>query len=250
MKEALINYCLRIGDTTLVLGQRLSEWCSSGPMLEEDIALTNISLDLFGQSRMLYGYVAELKGEGATEDTLAFRRNEREFFNSLISERPNGHFGDTIVRGFFVDAFNFHFYTKLKKSKDEVLSAFAEKSLKEVVYHLRHSSQWVIRLGDGTEKSKGKVQGSINKLWSYTGDLFDMTNDDKLLVQEGIAVDLNSIKADWQKTIDDVLTKATLTLPENSFMHKGSREGLHSEHLGHLLCEMQYIQRAYPNSEW
>tara|TARA_B110000285_G_C14967849_1_gene535012 strand:- start:252 stop:1004 length:753 start_codon:yes stop_codon:yes gene_type:complete len=250
MNDALINYCLRIGDSSLVLGQRLGEWCSKGPMLEEDIALTNMSLDLFGQSRMLYGYVAELKGGDETEDTLAFRRNEREFFNSLISERPNGHFGDTIARSFFVDAFNFHFYTKLKESKNEVLSAFAEKSLKEVIYHLRHTSQWVIRLGDGTEESKEKVQGSINALWSYTEDMFDMNEADKTLVKEGIAIDLDSIKADWKKTIDDVLAKAKLTLPENAFMHKGSRQGLHSEFLGHLLCEMQYIQRSYPNSEW
>ena len=250
MNDALINYCLRIGDSSLVLGQRLGEWCSKGPMLEEDIALTNMSLDLFGQSRMLYGYVAELKGGDETEDTLAFRRNEREFFNSLISERPNGHFGDTIARSFFVDAFNFHFYTKLKESKNEVLSAFAEKSLKEVIYHLRHTSQWVIRLGDGTEESKEKIQGSINALWSYTEDMFDMNEADKTLVKEGIAIDLDSIKADWKKTIDDVLAKAKLTLPENAFMHKGSRQGLHSEFLGHLLCEMQYIQRSYPNSEW
>ena len=234
----------------MVLGQRLAEWCSNGPMLEEDIALTNISLDLFGQSRMLYSYVAELKGDGETEDTIAFRRNEREFFNSLLSERPNGHFGETIVRSFFIDAFNFHFYTKLKESKNEVLSAFAEKSLKEVIYHLRHTSQWVIRLGDGTEESKEKVQGSINALWPYTEDMFDMNEGDRALVTEGVAIDLDSIKADWKKTIDDVIAKATLTLPEEAYMHKGSRKGVHSEFLGHLLCEMQYIQRSYPNSDW
>tara|TARA_B110000285_G_scaffold19426_1_gene18877 strand:+ start:22 stop:774 length:753 start_codon:yes stop_codon:yes gene_type:complete len=250
MNDALINYCLRIGDSSLVLGQRLGEWCSKGPMLEEDMALTNISLDLFGQSRMLYGYIAELKGGGETEDTLAFRRNEREFFNSLISERPNGHFGDTIVRSFFVDAFNVHFYTKLKESKNEVLSAFAEKSLKEVTYHLRHTSQWVIRLGDGTIESKEKVQASIETMWGYTEDMFDMNEGDRQLVEEGIAIDLDSIKTDWKKTIDDVLAKATLILPEGTYMHKGSRKGLHSEFLGHLLCEMQYIQRSYPNSEW
>lgn len=250
MNDALINYCLRIGDSSLVLGQRLAEWCSNGPMLEEDIALTNMSLDLFGQSRMLYSYVAELKEGNETEDTIAFRRNEREFFNSLISERPNGHFGDSIVRSFFIDAFNFHFYTKLVSSKNEVLSAFAEKSLKEVIYHLRHSSQWVIRLGDGTAESKEKVQGSVDALWPYTDDMFDMNDGDAQLVTDGVAVDLDSIKSDWKKTIDDVLSRATLVLPENTYMHKGSRKGLHSEFLGHLLCEMQYIQRSYPNSEW
>ena len=192
-KDALINYCLRIGDTSLVLGQRLAEWCSKGPILEEDIALTNISLDLFGQSRMLYSYIADLKGNGETEDTVAFGRNERSFYNALLAERPNGHFGDTIVRGLLVDAFNYHFYTKLKESKDSTLSAFAEKSLKEVTYHLRHSSEWVIRLGDGTEESKSKVQDSLNNLWVYTGDLFDLNDGDHKLISAGIAVDLNEV---------------------------------------------------------
>ena len=250
MKNELINYCLRLGDSSLILGQRLAEWCSKGPMLEEDIALTNISLDFFGQSRMLYSYIAELKGGDETEDTVAFRRNEREFYNILLAERPNGHFGDTIVRSFFVDAFNFHHYSKLKESKDSVIAAFAEKSLKEVVYHLRHSSEWVIRLGDGTAESKLKVQTSLNELWSYTGDMFDMNDGDHLLKTEGIAVDLEEIKPLWNATIESVLKRGKLDLPESKYMQKGSRKAMHSEYLGHLLCEMQYIQRAYPNSQW
>ncbi|HIP31965.1 MAG TPA: phenylacetate-CoA oxygenase subunit PaaI [Crocinitomicaceae bacterium] len=249
-KDALINYCLRVGDSSLVLGQRLAEWCSNGPILEEDIALTNISLDLFGQSRMLYSYIAELKGNGETEDSVAFGRNERAFYNTLLSERPNGHFGDTIVRGLLVDAFNFHFYTKLKESKDSTLAAFAEKSLKEVTYHLRHSSEWIIRLGDGTEESKNKVQKSLNELWGYSDDLFEMNDDDLNLVSEGVAIDLSSIKPLWQETINTVLSRAKLTLPENVFMHKGSRNAVHSEYLGHLLCEMQYLQKAYPDAKW
>ncbi|MBL1280692.1 MAG: phenylacetate-CoA oxygenase subunit PaaC [Fluviicola sp.] len=249
-KEALVNYCLRIGDSSLVLAQRLAEWCSNGPMLEEDIALTNISLDLFGQSRMLYNYIAELNGKGETEDSIAFGRNERAFYNVLLSERPNGHFGDTIVRGLLVDAFNFHFYTQLQNSKNETLAAFAEKSLKEVTYHLRHSSEWVVRLGDGTEESKEKVQASLNDLWKYTDDLFEMNEDDIVLVADGIAIDLTAIKPLWLETVTSVVKRATLTLPENGYMHKGSRKAVHSEYLGHLLCDMQYLQRAYPDAKW
>ena len=249
-KDALINYCLRIGDTSLVLAQRLAEWCSNGPILEEDIALTNISLDLFGQSRMLYTYIAELQGGGATEDSVAFGRNEREFYNALMAERPNGHFGDSMVRGLLIDAFNFHFYKKLQSSKDATLAAFAEKSLKEVTYHLRHSSEWVIRLGDGTEESKSKVQKSLNDLWGYTEDLFEMNDGDKSLVTDGIAIDLNEIKPLWQETVATVLAKAKLTQPEDVYMHLGSRKAVHSEFLGHLLCEMQYLQRAYPDAKW
>lgn len=249
-KDALINYSKRIADTSLILGQRLAEWCSKGPTLEEDLALTNVSLDLFGQARMLLTYAAELIGNGETEDTLAYRRNEREFYNALITERPNGHFGDTIARSFLLDAFNYHFYTKLKDSSDATISAFAEKSLKEVTYHLRHSSEWIVRLGDGTEESHSKIQKSINNLWSYTGDLFDMDEVDEILIKEGIAVDKNELKGLWNETVNTVLKRAKLERPADVFMHKGSLNALHSEHLGHLLCEMQYIPRAYPNAEW
>lgn len=249
-KDALINYSLRIADTSLILGQRLAEWCSNGPTLEEDLALTNVSLDLFGQARILLSYAAELMGEGATEDTLAYKRNEREFYNALITERPNGHFGDTIARSFLIDAFNYHFYTELKNSSDETIAAFAEKSLKEVTYHLRHSSEWIVRLGDGTDESHEKIKKSLDKLWSYTGDLFDMDEVDELLIADGIAVDKTKLKPLWNETINTVLKRAKLERPADGFMHKGSLNAIHSEHLGHLLCEMQYIPRAYPNAEW
>lgn len=249
-EKALYNFCLRIGDTNLILGQRMAEWCSKGPYLEEDIALSNIGLDLFGQARTMLSYAAEIEGKGKSEDDLAFHRNEREFFNTLISERPNGHFGDTIVRNFLHDAFFFHFYEALSDSKDEKIAAFAVKSLKEVTYHLRHNSEWVIRLGDGTEESHKKCQESLNTLWAYTGDMFEMNDVDLLLIKEGISVDLKDIKNKWDKTINEILSMASLTRPEDSFMHSGRLNGLHSEHLGHLLSEMQYIPRAYPDAKW
>lgn len=249
-KEALVNYCLRWADSSLILGQRMAEWCSNGPILEEDIALTNISLDLFGQARTLLAYAGELEGKGRTEDDLAYRRNEREFYNTLLSERPNGHFGDTVVRNFLHQAFMYHFYKALSNSKDELLSAHAKKSLKEVTYHVRHCGEWIVRLGDGTEESHGKVQESLTNLWGYTGDLFAMNEVDQLLINEGVAVDLNTIKSDWKKTVSDVVQRATLQLPQDGFMHEGSLDGRHSEYLGHLLCEFQYIQRAYPEMEW
>ena len=249
-KDALINYCLRLGDSSLILGQRMAEWCSNGPVLEEDIAMTNISLDLFGQSRMLYSYIAELEGGNATEDSIAFNRNEREFFNTLISERPNGHFGDTIARNFLIDAFSFHYYTQLVNSKNEVISAFAEKSLKEVTYHLRHSSEWIVRLGDGTEESKTKIQNSLNKVWKYSADMFDVNDGDKTLIESGVAVNPEEIMLLWSETIDSVLKRAKLDRPEDGYFHSGSRKGVHSEYLGHLLTEMQYLPRAYPDAKW
>lgn len=249
-KDALINYCLRLGDSSLILGQRMAEWCSKGPILEEDIAMTNISLDLFGQSRMLFSYIAELEGGDATEDSIAFKRNEREFFNTLISERPNGHFGDTIARNFLVDAFNVHYYTQLVNSKNEILSTFAEKSLKESIYHLRHTGEWMVRLGDGTEESKDKIQKSLNNVWKYAQDMFDVNDGDKILIENGIAIDPEDIKLLWSETIDSVLKRANLVRPEDGYSHMGSRNGIHSEYLGHLLTEMQYIPRAYPDSKW
>ena len=248
--DTLINYCLRIGDSSLILGQRMAEWCSNGPFLEEDIAMTNISLDLFGQARSVYSYIAELDEDGKTEDDYAFKRNEREFYNSLITERPNGHFGDTIARNFLFDAFSFHFYTELSKSTNEFLKGFAEKSLKEVRYHLRHSGEWVVRLGDGTEESKLKIQKSLEDVWDFTNDMFATNQEIDELTKEGIAPDYNLIKENWKKTISDILKRATLNLPEDGYMQKDSLKGLHSEHLGHLLSEMQYLQRAHPNAKW
>lgn len=249
-KEALINYCLRLGDSSLILGQRMAEWCSNGPTLEEDIALTNISLDLFGQARVMLTYAGQLEGKGRTEDDLAYKRNEREFYNTLLSERPNGHFGETIARNFLHDAFLYHLYTALKNSKDETIAAHAAKSLKEITYHLRHSSEWIVRLGDGTTESHQKIQQAFNDLWMFTGDLFVMNEVDELLIKEGIATDLKAVKKAWDTTINEVLERATLQRPEDGFMQKGRLNGLHAECLGHLLAEMQFLPRAYPNATW
>jgi len=249
-KEALLNYCLRLGDSSLILGQRMSEWCSNGPILEEDIAMTNIALDLFGQARTMLTYAGEIEEKGKTEDDFAYKRNEREFYNSLLSERPNGHFGDTIARNFLQSAYFFHLYTTLSSSKDDMISAHAVKSLKEVTYHLRHSAEWLVRLGDGTAESHEKVQISLDDLWEFTGDLFEMNEVDELLIKEGIAVDLNEIKKEWIKTVDQVLERATLKKPENGYMQIGRLNAIHSEYLGHLIAEMQFLPRAYPDAKW
>jgi ring-1,2-phenylacetyl-CoA epoxidase subunit PaaC len=249
-KEALVKYALRLGDSGLILGQRMSEWCSKGPLMEEDLAMSNIALDLIGQSRTMLSYAGEVAGGEQTEDDLAFRRNEREYYNTLLSERPNGHFGDTVVRNFLHQSFFYHLFTALTKSSDERISAHAEKSLKEVTYHVRHSAEWVVRLGDGTEESHEKVQASVNNLWSYTGDMFAMNEVDTLLIAEGIAVNLDELKPAWVKTVHDVLERANLSKPESDYMHKGSLDCIHSEHLGHMLGDMQYLQRAYPDAKW
>ena len=249
-KEALINYCLRLGDSSLILGQRMSEWCSNGPVLEEDIAMTNLALDLIGQARTILTYAGELEGKGRSEDDLAYGREEREYYNTLLSERPNGHFGETVARNFLHDAFLYHLYSALRKSKDELIAAHAAKSLKEVTYHLRHSSEWMVRLGDGTEKSHNKIQEALNDLWEYTGDLFEMNEVDELLINEGIAVDLNEVKKNWDNTVNQVLSRATLVRPKDEYMHSGRLEAIHSEYLGHIIAEMQFLHRAYPDAKW
>ena len=245
----LLQYTLRIADSSLILGQRMSEWCSKGPTLEEDIALSNIALDLFGQANGFYEYAAELDGEKSADD-LAFLRNEREFFNHQMVELENGHFGDTIVRNFLHDAFNFLFYTELAKSKDETLAALAAKAIKEVKYHLRHTSNWLIRLGDGTEKSNAKVQASLDKIWQFTGELFEMDQIDKELLSAGIAVDNTSLKSEWDNIVNKTLKKAKLSRPEDGYMATGGKKGMHTEYLGFLLAEMQFLQRAYPDAKW
>lgn len=250
MNESLTKYLLRLGDNNLILGQRIAEWCSNGPTLEEDVALTNISLDNFGQARIIFSKIAELENNGKSEDDYAFRRNERELYNSLMVERPNGHFGDTMARNFLFDAFQFHFYTELCKSNNEFLAGFAEKSLKEVRYHVRHSGEWIVRLGDGTEESKEKIQKSINDLWDFTGDMFATDANIDALTKEGIAPDYSIIYKNWKNTVEEVLNRATLSVPEDGYMQNGSLEGRHSEHLGHILGNMQFLQRAYPDAKW
>ena len=243
------KYILRIADTTLILSQRLSEWCSKGPSLEEDIALSNISLDLLGQANGLLEYVSKLNGKISADD-YAFKRDEREFYNFQICEIENGHFGDTIIRQFLIDVYFKLYYQELEKSKDETLSALATKSLKEVSYHLRHSSNWVIRLGDGTQESKDKVQKSLNNIWKYTGEFFGMDELDEKMLKEKIGVNNKNLKKDWDKLVDETLNKAKLKRPEDGYMMTGSRKGIHTEMLGKILSEMQYLPRAYPDAKW
>ena len=249
-KASLYKYVLALGDDALILGQRLSQWAYKGPFLEEDIALSNISLDMFGRANLLLEYAATLKGNGTTSDELAFKRNEREFSNHIICEQPNGNFADTMVRQFFLDAFYKLFLQKLTKSKDEQLSGIAQKSIKETTYHLRHSSKWIIRLGDGTVESHAKVQSAIDNLWMFTNELFEMNEIDNEMLEQKIGVDCSKLKIEWDKIINEVLSEATLNRPEDANMPTGGRQGIHTEHLGHLLSDMQYLQRAYPDATW
>jgi len=250
VKAALYHYTLRLGDNSLILGHRISEWCGHGPILEQDIALINVSLDLIGQARSLLSYAGEIEGKGKTEDHLAYFRTERNFYNALITELPNENFGFTIVRQFICDAYNNALYTELQHSKDAQLAAIAAKSLKESTYHLRHSSEWLIRLGDGTDESKQIVQESLDDIWMYTEDLFATTAGDLLLMEKSIVPDTNKIKQAWSKTMDEVLTQATLTRPQEQWMQSGSRDGIHTEYMGYILAEMQYLPRMHPEATW
>lgn len=249
MKE-LYNYILQIADNSLILGQRLGELCGHGPSLETDIACTNMSLDLFGQVRSYYQYAAQLKGGDTTEDDIAFLRKEREYINVLLVEQPNTDFGYTIVRQFLFDTFHSLFLNELQHSKDETLAAIAKKSIKEVSYHWRFSSDWVKRLGDGTAESHKRVQEAVDVLWTYTNELFLETEADKTMVQEGIGVDLSKLKDTYYKKVTEVLEEATLTVPESKYFQKGGKQGIHTEHLGYLLSDLQYMQRAYPGMNW
>ena len=244
------QYLLHLADNALILGHRLSEWCGHGPALEIDMAMTNISLDLIGQSRNVYQYAAELAGEGKTEDDLAYLRDVPEFRNVLLVEQPNGDFANTIARHFLFDAYNFYFQQKLCESKDERLAAIAEKSLKEVAYHLRWTSEWVIRLGDGTSESHDRIQLAFNNLWSYRGELLVPAEYEKTAVAAGYGVDLISIKPAVEQKTFEILDQATLLRPTDAWMQTGGKTGRHSEHLGFILAEMQFLQRAYPNSAW
>lgn len=250
VKEATVEYLLRLGDSSLIIGHRLSEWCGHGPILEEDIAMTNIALDFVGNATALLTYAAQAEGKGRTEDDLAFMRNEREFRNLLLTEQPNGDFANTIARQFLFDTYMYFLYEELKNSKDETLAALATKAHKEINYHLRHTTEWMYRLGDGTSESHERIQTGLNNLWMYTPDLFDMDEVDAILIKEGIVPDLGSIKTKWEQRVTEVIKQATLQIPTTPFKQKGSREGKHSEHLGFLLAEMQYVHRAYPGVKW
>lgn len=250
MSEQLFKYTLRLADNALVLGQRLSEWTGHGPYLEEDLALTNITLDTFGTATSLMEYAAQIENKGRDADALAFRRYEREFTNVLLVEQNNGDYAKTILRQLFIDAYNVLLYTELSKSKDETLAGIAQKAIKEVRYHFRHSSSWTIRFGDGTEVSHNKVQDALNELWRFTGELFEQDEVEETLIKQGIAVDTKSLKDKWEKQMDEVFAKANLKKPENAFMQTGGRKGIHTEHLGYLLSEMQTLPRMLPDAKW
>jgi len=250
MKENLYKYILGIADNSLILGQRLGELCGHGPSLETDIACTNISLDLFGQVRSYYQYAAKIIGDGRSEDDIAMLRKEREYVNVLLVEQPNRDFAYTMARQFLFDVYHLLFLNELQKSKDVTLSAIAAKSIKEVSYHQRFSSDWVKRLGDGTEESHQKMQSAIDGLWTYTDELFHQTEIDKIIVSEGIGVDVTQLKETYYNLVSELLQEASLSTPESKWFQKGGKQGIHTEHLGYLLSDLQYMQRTYPNMEW
>lgn len=249
-KHALFQYIIRIADNALILGHRISEWCGHGPSLETDIGLTNISLDYIGHARNLYQYAVAVEGKGRTEDDLASLRDVTAFKNLLLVEQPNGNFAETIARQFIFDSFNYHFFVALQESKDEQLAAIAQKSIKEISYHYRWSAEWLIRLGDGTDISHQKMQTALNDLWMYSEEAFMADEVDDLLQSEGVAVDLAVIKGAFDDRVDAVLKQATLQKPTEPWMQKGGKQGTHTEHLGLILTELQWMQRAYPNMEW
>ncbi|MGV9004822.1 1,2-phenylacetyl-CoA epoxidase subunit PaaC [Flavobacterium sp.] len=250
MNSNFIQYIYGIADNSLILGQRLGELCGHGPSLETDIAMTNISLDLFGQVRSYYQYAAKLQGGDATEDTIAFLRKEREYKNVLLVEQPNIDFANSITRQFLFDNYHLLLLNELQYSKDEMLSAIAKKSIKEVSYHVRFSTDWVKRLGDGTEESHNRIQTALNDLWIFTDELFHVTDSDKAMIAEGIGVDVSLLKEPFYKKIKAVLEEATLQMPTIEYFQKGGKQGIHSEHMGYILTEMQYMQLAYPNMNW
>ncbi len=249
-KKNLIDYTLHLADNALIIGHRNSEWCGHGPVLEQDIAITNIALDMIGQARNFYQYAAQLTDNNATEDSLAYLRDAIDFKNNLLVELPNGDWAQTILRQFLFSAYQYFLYQQLQNSSNKQLAAIAEKSLKEVTYHLRWSSEWVIRLGDGTDESKKRMLQAIDEIWPYTGDLFLATGYELQALSEGYGVDLSTLKIDWEKKVSAVCEEATLPLPGNIWMQSGGKEGRHTENLGFILAEMQFLQRAYPNSNW
>lgn len=246
----LARYVLQRADDALVLGHRLSEWCGHAPMLEEDIALANFGLDLIGQARALYTYAGEVEGAGHDEDQLAYRRDAGAYGNLLLLEQPNGDFAFTMVRQLLYSAFADPYWRAMSRSADPTLAAIAAKTEKESAYHLRHSAEWTIRLGDGTAESRRRAQDALDALWMYTGEPFAPDAEQERLIRDGIAADPRALRAEWDATVDDVLNRATLQRPADGWMQSGGRAGRHSEHLGYLLAELQFLQRAYPGATW
>ncbi len=249
-KDQLFEYLLRLGDSSLILGQRLSEWCGHGPELEEDIALINVALDLIGQARSLLTYAGEVEGRGRDEDQLAFLRDGTDYRNLLLVEQPNQDFAYTIARQFLFDAFHLELQQALLGSRDERLAAIAGKSVKEVTYHLRHSSEWLVRLGDGTPLSHDKMQTALDDLWVYSGEMFEMDALETALAEAGVVPDRGALRPAWEARVSAVIEAATLQRTNDGWMQSGGLRGRHSEHLGHILAEMQHLQRAHPGAEW
>jgi ring-1,2-phenylacetyl-CoA epoxidase subunit PaaC len=249
-EKPLVEYLLRLGDDRLVLGHRLSEWCGHGPILEEDIALSNIALDLIGHASMLLKLAGQLEGEGRDEDALAYWRDEHQFRNLQLCELPNGDFGFTILRQFLFDAWSVQLLEALSRSSHADLAGIAAKALKESRYHLRHSGSWVERLGDGTPESHGRMQAALDELWPWTGELDYQDGVDRALQTDGIAPDLAPLRAPWEALTRETLTRATLTIPSTPARMTGGRFGRHSEHLGHLLAELQIVARSHPGAKW
>lgn len=243
MNSIIIDYTLHLADTTLILAQRNAEWCGHGPVLEQDIAITNISLDLLGQSRNFYQYAAVLIGDNATEDSLAYLRKEREFKNLLLVEQANGDWAQTILRQYLFSQFQYLLFEQLQNCKNDQLAAIAAKSIKETAYHVRWSSEWVIRLGDGTEESHDRITNAVDQLWRYTGEMFELANYETI-------VDVTTLKNDWLQKVTTIFNEATLSIPANAFMQTGGKDGKHTEQLGFILTELQYMQRTYPAAEW
>jgi ring-1,2-phenylacetyl-CoA epoxidase subunit PaaC len=249
-KQQQFEYLLRIADNALIHGHRLSEWCGHGPVLEEDIALTNTALDLIGQATNVLKYAAEVEGAGRDEDQIAFLRDAWDFRNLLLVEQPNGDYAHTIAKQFFFSTYYVLFLEKLMQSGDEYLKAFAEKSIKEVRYHVQHASNWVVRMGDGTDESKQRIQNAINALWEYTPEFFMEDELDAAAKSSGYGVDLVALKDAWHHIVKNTLDEATVILPEEGWGQRGGKQGKHSEHLGYILAEMQFLQRAYPGAKW
>ncbi|CAM4109622.1 1,2-phenylacetyl-CoA epoxidase subunit PaaC [Bordetella tumulicola] len=254
MDKSLFEYLLRLGDSTLILSQRLSQWCGHGPALEEDLALTNTALDLLGQARMWLTLAGEVEGAGRDEDALAYLRHAHEFRNLILVERPNGHYGDTLARQFFFDVWHYFLLQRLTQSSDERVAAIAEKSLKEVTYHVRRSSDLVVRLGDGSDVSHAKMQEAIDDAWRYTGELFVDDAVDQDMVARGVAGELAALREPWLAHVREVLDEATLTIPGEAdaghAAYQGGRQGRHTEALSYVLAEMQSLPRAHPGAVW
>ena len=249
-EQALTAYVLRLGDNALILGQRMVELVAAYPELEEELANANFALDYIGQARMFYTYAGEREGEGRDEDDLAYRRPEREFRNLLLVEQPNGHFGDTIVRQVLFDVYYLSLLEALTRCTDQRLADIAARAEKEVRYHLRHAAKWLVRLGDGTEESHRRVQGSLDELWRYTGEMFAADELDEAIMKSFGGPDLSAIEAEWRKTVGAIIEEATLDLPQAQHMARGGKQGVHSEHFGYLVAEMQSLARSHPGATW